>query len=184
MRRQLVSRCTRTLAGHAIEAGCSSPPAPSARRLATAPRAHPLLRSVRLEQPIPIWSCGRRWRRASPWYLTTGERWEVTDHDELRPPAATACWAAHRLIDWEGTASTIKSRRCTGGSPGTRTRSKRSGTNGSDAIVTKYRPAGSAGTATAPVAGSIRQWLRAQLPTTTQASSSTAFTNGSGSAQL
>jgi hypothetical protein len=30
---------------------------------------------------------GSRWRRASPWYFTTGEREEVSGHDEVRPSA-------------------------------------------------------------------------------------------------
>ena len=36
---------------------------------------------------------GIRWRRASPWYFTTGSRQAVT-HEEARPSASTACWAA------------------------------------------------------------------------------------------
>jgi hypothetical protein len=39
---------------------------------------------------------GIRRRRASPWYVTTGERLEQAGHDEARPSASTACWAAHR----------------------------------------------------------------------------------------
>src|SRR6185369_6239943 len=37
---------------------------------------------------------GNRWRRASPWYLTTGEREAALSSDEARPSASTACWAA------------------------------------------------------------------------------------------
>jgi hypothetical protein len=37
---------------------------------------------------------GVRWRRASPWYITTGERKDGAGSDKVRPSASTACWAA------------------------------------------------------------------------------------------
>jgi hypothetical protein len=46
---------------------------------------------------------GIRKRRASPWYFTTGERDAGAGHDEVRPSASTACWAALRRIIATGT---------------------------------------------------------------------------------
>ena len=53
---------------------------------------------------VSLLSCGRirkpravRKRRPSPWYITTGEREDGAGHDEARPSASTACWAALAL---------------------------------------------------------------------------------------
>jgi hypothetical protein len=52
---------------------------------------------------VPLLSCGRirkqracRWRRASPWYFTTGDRHDAEASHDARPSASTACWPAPR----------------------------------------------------------------------------------------
>ena len=50
----------------------------------------PLLSSGRIQKSGGLSSK----RRASPWYVTTGERQEAAGHEEARPSASTACWAA------------------------------------------------------------------------------------------
>jgi hypothetical protein len=52
---------------------------------------------------VPLLSCGRirkprarEWRRASPWYSTTGEGYDAEARHEARPSASTACWPARR----------------------------------------------------------------------------------------
>jgi hypothetical protein len=66
---------------HAMRSRCRSP-SPSLSNV-------PPLSSGRIRKPRRS-----RWRRASPWYFTTGEREPAVGHNEARPSASTACWAA------------------------------------------------------------------------------------------
>jgi hypothetical protein len=46
-----------------------------------------------------------------PVALTTGERTDTSRHDDVRPTAATACWAALRLrLCWQSTSARTSGR--------------------------------------------------------------------------